>query len=147
LLPANGGKTCTCVNARNSLSPRQLNRSASIMAAMAPGPSGAATKLSLGMFTPRVTRPMLADGRQNVTDWTGGQQPGFSSLNYVLKQFYRKKSGPRTPRPPGGLWHILGQSRSTSVHNEVAANRTEPAPKIAITWITMITMYAQNLRD
>jgi hypothetical protein len=40
--------------------------------------------------------------RQNVTDWTGGQQPGFSSLNYVLKQFYRKKSGPRTPRPPGG---------------------------------------------
>jgi hypothetical protein len=43
-----------------------------------------------------------AGGRQNVTDWTGGQQPGFSSLNYVLKQFYRKKSGPRTPRPPGG---------------------------------------------
>ena len=38
--------------------------------------------------------------RQNVTDWTGGQQPGFSSLSYVLKQFYRKKSGPRTPRPP-----------------------------------------------
>jgi hypothetical protein len=38
--------------------------------------------------------------RQNVTDWTGGQQPGFSPLNYVLKQFYRKKSGPRTPRPP-----------------------------------------------
>jgi hypothetical protein len=36
------------------------------------------------------------------TDWTGVQQPGFSSLSYVLKQFYRKKSGPRTPRPPGG---------------------------------------------
>jgi len=43
-------------------------------------------------------------GRQNVTDWTGVQHPGFSSLNlnYVLKQLYRKKSGPRTPRPPGG---------------------------------------------
>jgi hypothetical protein len=25
------------------------------------------------------------ENRQNVTDWTGGQQPGFSSLNYVLK--------------------------------------------------------------
>jgi hypothetical protein len=44
----------------------------------------------------------ISIARQNVTDWTGGQQPGFSSLNYVLKQFYRKKSGPRTPRPPGG---------------------------------------------
>ena len=32
----------------------------------------------------------------------GDQQPGFSSLNYVLKGFYRKKSGPRTPCPPGG---------------------------------------------
>jgi hypothetical protein len=27
------------------------------------------------------------------------------------------------------------------VHNEVAVNRTEPASKIAITWITMITMH------
>jgi hypothetical protein len=35
-----------------------------------------------------------------VADWTGGQQPGFRFLKYVLKQFYRKKSGPRTPRPP-----------------------------------------------
>jgi hypothetical protein len=44
----------------------------------------------------------LSISRQNVTDWTGGQQPGFRSLNYVLKGFYRNKSGPRTPRPPGG---------------------------------------------
>jgi hypothetical protein len=30
------------------------------------------------------------------------QQPSFRSLSYVLKGFYRKKSGPRTPRPPSG---------------------------------------------
>jgi hypothetical protein len=43
-----------------------------------------------------------APSRQAVTDWTRAQQPGFRSLNYVLNGFYRKKSGPRTPRPPGG---------------------------------------------
>jgi hypothetical protein len=37
------------------------------------------------------------------TDWTGGQQPGFSSLSYVLKQFYRKKSA--TPVGVGGPEH------------------------------------------
>jgi hypothetical protein len=54
---------------------------------------------------------VLTEGRQNVTDWTGGQQPGFSSLSYVLKQFYRlsEKTGsadsppPRWPPFPGNV--------------------------------------------
>jgi hypothetical protein len=45
--------------------------------------------------------PKPAD-RQNVTDWTGAQQPGFRSLNYVLKGFYRKKNGSADPLPPPG---------------------------------------------
>jgi hypothetical protein len=44
-------------------------------------------------------------GRQNVTDWTGGQQPGFSSLSYVLKQktvLSKKIGSADSPPPPGG---------------------------------------------
>jgi hypothetical protein len=44
-------------------------------------------------------------------------------------------------------WHMLGQSQSMAVHNEVRMNHREPSAKIAITWITMITMYAQSLRN
>ena len=74
--------------------------------------------------------------RQNVTDWTGGQQPGFSSLSYVSKQFYRKKSGPRTPRPPGGppflgmsAWSAewLPSTRNWSFRWPLAATH-QPAP-------------------
>jgi hypothetical protein len=32
----------------------------------------------------------------------GGLQSGFSTLRYVRRDFRKKKSGPRTPRPPGG---------------------------------------------
>jgi hypothetical protein len=32
----------------------------------------------------------------------GGLQSGFSILRYVRRGFLKKKSGPRTPRPPGG---------------------------------------------
>jgi hypothetical protein len=38
--------------------------------------------------------------RQNVTDWTGAQHPGFGSLSYVLKQFYRKNRVRGPPTPP-----------------------------------------------
>jgi hypothetical protein len=30
----------------------------------------------------------------------GGLQSGFSTLRYVRRDFRKKKSGPRTPRPP-----------------------------------------------
>jgi hypothetical protein len=32
----------------------------------------------------------------------GGLQSGFSILRYVRRDFRKKKSGPRTPHPPGG---------------------------------------------
>jgi hypothetical protein len=32
----------------------------------------------------------------------GGLQSGFSILRYVRRDCRKKKSGPRTPRPPGG---------------------------------------------
>jgi hypothetical protein len=32
----------------------------------------------------------------------GGLQSGFSILRYARRDFRQKKSGPRTPRPPGG---------------------------------------------
>jgi hypothetical protein len=31
----------------------------------------------------------------------GGLQSGFSILRYVRRDFRKKKTGPRTPRPPG----------------------------------------------
>jgi hypothetical protein len=32
----------------------------------------------------------------------GGPQSGFSTPRYISRGFRKKKSGPRTPRPPGG---------------------------------------------
>jgi hypothetical protein len=40
--------------------------------------------------------------RQYVAGWTGGQHPGFSSLNYVLKDSIEKNRVRGPPAPPGG---------------------------------------------
>jgi hypothetical protein len=59
--------------------------------------------------------------RQNVTDWTGGQQPGFSSLNCVLKQFYRKNRVRGLPAPPVPplSWECWRGARSGCLAREI----------------------------
>jgi hypothetical protein len=46
---------------------------------------------------------LLVVGSWNITDWPWGPAVRFySALRYVRRDFRKKKSGPRTPRPPGG---------------------------------------------
>jgi hypothetical protein len=65
----------------------------------------------------------------------GGLQSGFSVLRHVRRDFRKKKSGPRTPRPPGGppvlgplVWRAEGLPSTHNWPFRWPLSPTSPAP-------------------
>jgi hypothetical protein len=91
---------------RRSEQPFISQRAAAASPPRGPGarsaPTGATPRLRFPLPAPRRTRTTCQCVARMVPIGPGGLQSGFSIPRYVRRDFRKKKSGPRTPRPPGG---------------------------------------------